>query len=330
MTTESTRNFIQNLERRYGAPKVVGRGNVLLFGQRILFAVSNSKLHRNSSYFYAVQEDFLQQDFLEAIPPDVQIYAALICGDPKTTLILPHALVSSLISNHAKNRVHVLPRNNGYFFKTSGHPAIDVTQYINAYPLLESTTQEATANAPTEEPPAVEPIEQQTEEINAHTHIQWMLIRFGRAAGHDIWVPANDRGKNFEQEAFTRLTIPELPNFGFDSITKQIISNIDVLWLEENVIYKAFEIESTTSVYSGLLRMSDLILSQPNISIDLHIVAPNRRREIVRKNILRPTFSRLRPKCSYISFDEVATKFEIVQNIPPRARIADLLEDEQF
>jgi hypothetical protein len=76
--------------------------------------------------------------------------------------------------------------------------------------------------------------------------------------------------------------------------------------------------------------MSDLVLSQPNINIDLHIAAPNRRRDIVRKNILRPTFSRLRPKCSYLSFDEVTTKFAIVQNLPRHARVAGLLEFEQF
>ena len=48
----------------------------------------------------------------------------------------------------------------------------------------------------------------------------------------------------------------------------------DVL-IEGNSIVAAFEVESTTSVYSGLLRMSDLLALQPNLSIDLFLVAPD-------------------------------------------------------
>jgi hypothetical protein len=39
---------------------------------------------------------------------------------------------------------------------------------------------------------------------------------------------------------------------------------IDVLWLNGNAIVAAFEAESTTSIYSGLLRMADLLSMQPN------------------------------------------------------------------
>lgn len=329
MTTRSTQTFIEAMERRYGSSETVGRGNVLKFGNHILFAISNSKLHA-TNYFYAVQEDFLKLDFRRPIEPNVKVYAVLICGDDRTVLVLPHALIASLVTNSAKNRIHVYPRNDGYFLKTSGHPAIDVTQYLNAYPLQE-VVQDATDEVP-EVVEAVESPEQQTEEINEHTRIQWMLIRFGKAAGHNVWVPANDRGKSFSNEPFTMLTLSDLPNFGFDPVARRIISNIDVLWIEENIIHQAFEIESTTSVYSGLLRMSDLVMSQPNVNIDLSIVAPMRRREIVRRNIMRPTFSKLRPKCSYISFDEVTSKYDMVKEIikKPTARIVDLLDGESF
>ena len=41
-------------------------------------------------------------------------------------------------------------------------------------------------------------------------------------------------------------------------------------WLKGNAVVAAFEIESTTSIYSGLLRMSDLIAMQPNLNIPLY------------------------------------------------------------
>src|SRR5437016_3047172 len=85
--------------------------------------------------------------------------------------------------------------------------------------------------------------------------------------------PINDRNLAFQQTPFTKLTLAKLPNFGFEENTRRIVQNIDVLWLRRNVICKAFEIESTTSIYSGLLRLNDLVLAQPNNQIDVCITA---------------------------------------------------------
>ena len=56
---------------------------------------------------------------------------------------------------------------------------------------------------------------------------------------------------------------------------------IDVLWLQGEAIVAAFEVEHTTTIYSGLLRMADLVSMQPNLKLDLFIVAPDERREKV-------------------------------------------------
>ena len=72
----------------------------------------------------------------------------------------------------------------------------------------------------------------------------------------------------------------------------------------------AFEIEHTTAIYSGLLRMADLLALQPNMDIRLHIVAPTDKRERVLREIRRPVFSLLErgplyDQCSYMSYDSV-------------------------
>jgi hypothetical protein len=56
------------------------------------------------------------------------------------------------------------------------------------------------------------------------------------------------------------------------------IEQIDVLWLKGRAIKRAFEVEHSTSIYSGILRMADLLALQPNMDIRLHIVAPIPRR----------------------------------------------------
>jgi hypothetical protein len=70
--------------------------------------------------------------------------------------------------------------------------------------------------------------------------------------------------------------------------------NSDVLWVKTDFvanIVRAFEVEHTTSVISGILRMADLVTILPNISIKLYIVADEQRREKVYSEIRRPAFS---------------------------------------
>jgi tRNA A37 N6-isopentenylltransferase MiaA len=97
---------------------------------------------------------------------------------------------------------------------------------------------------------------------------------------------------------------------GYDSSTLKTVEQIDVLWLKRRTIFRAFEVEHTTAVYSGLLRMADLLALQPNLNIKLHIVAPEAKREKVFQEIRRPVFAMLErgplaEVCSYLSYDDV-------------------------
>lgn len=147
----------------------------------------------------------------------------------------------------------------------------------------------------------------QSKKPTEHTEIQWLLLKLGADMGFDVWVARNDRGKQFKRKNFADL--PRLKSdlpLQFDDATNRTIELIDVLWLQGNAIVAAFEIESTTSIYSGLLRMSDLIAMQPNLNIPLYLVAPDDRREKVMTEVNRPTFCRLSPPlsevCRFISF----------------------------
>jgi len=146
-----------------------------------------------------------------------------------------------------------------------------------------------------------------TKRSTEHTEMQWLLLKLGEDMGFDVWVARNDRGKQYKGKSFSELPRikTDLP-LQFDDATNKTIELIDVLWLQGNAILAAFEIESTTSIYSGLLRMSDLIAMQPNLNIPLYLVAPDERREKVMTEVNRPTFSRLNPPlsniCRFISF----------------------------
>lgn len=149
-------------------------------------------------------------------------------------------------------------------------------------------------------------------ETTPHTELQALLLRHSDM-GFDVWVARNDRGKEWNGLKLGQLprVKPELP-LQFDEATTKTIELIDVLWLKGNAIIAAFEIESTTSIYSGLLRMADLIAMQPNLNIPLFLVAPAERRNKVFAEVNRPTFQRLSPPlvemCRYVSFENLRKK----------------------
>ena len=179
-------------------------------------------------------------------------------------------------------------------------------------------TEKGPVTIPTGEEPT-DALPDTANEVSAHTEIQWLLLKLGSEMGLDIWVAKNDRNKEINGKRFSDLprVKKELP-LTFDVATNKIIELIDVIWLQKNNILAAFEIESTTSIYSGILRMADLISMQPNINIPLYIVAPEERRQKVFSEVTRPVFSILptpmREICRYISFTSLR---EAIKQIGP-------------
>jgi len=170
-------------------------------------------------------------------------------------------------------------------------------------------TEEETVQPDTHKTVEAEPVATSTR----HTEIQYALLKLGRDMGFDLWVARNDRQKTWNGTTLGTMAglVDRLPT-QFNEATNRTIELIDVLWLKGNSIVAAFEVEATTSVYSGLLRMSDLLALQPNLSINLFLVAPDDRRDKVESELMRPTF-KLRDKplasiCGFLGFNSLTEK----------------------
>jgi hypothetical protein len=158
------------------------------------------------------------------------------------------------------------------------------------------------------------------DQASEHTRAQHLLLTLGRELGFDLWVARNDRSRQVDGEPLGALPgmLEELPTQLNDATTRTI-ELIDVLWLKGNSIEAAFEVECTTSIYSGLLRMSDLLALQPNLSIPLYLVAPDERRAKVDREIMRPTFrireNPLGQACGYLPLEELTEKVDMVRRL---------------
>jgi hypothetical protein len=166
-------------------------------------------------------------------------------------------------------------------------------------------------------------------EIRESMQVQAILADLGFSMGFKIWIPKPDRGRVLKAwTASADALLEELP-FNYETTTLKTIEAIDVIWVRNRSIVRAFEVEHTTSVYSGILRMADLLALQPNMSIKLHLVAPDSKREKVFREIRRPVFSLLEGRplsevCTFISYDSIKE----IKSLPHGKHMTDsVIED---
>jgi hypothetical protein len=310
---------VRELRGRYGRATPFGKSRLYQFGDALSCSINYSKRLRGEKYFFGLAQEVVDRRFNY---PETQLgaFVVLLCGGADKVLMLPRNLVLDAMRNVSTRKLDIFSEGDTYILQTTGHPKINVTEFLNAFP--PAKPREPLPNE-SEAPSSMD---------RAHVKIQSGLIKLGRAEGCSVWVPPNDRNLSYKGQSFASATLERLPNFGFDENTRRIVQNIDVLWLIRNVIHRAFEVESTTSIYSGLLRLNDLVLAQPNNQIALFVVAPGGRRERVFNQLIRPSFHSLARQCQFLSFEKVDDAVNRVQSLSDRRgiRVSGLLQGEQF
>lgn len=163
-----------------------------------------------------------------------------------------------------------------------------------------------------------------------------MLIKIGLASGNDVWVARNDKSNVVSGEKFADITLNDLPNIGLDPDSSKTVEYIDDVWLRGRRITSAFEVEHSTSIYSGILRLADLKVLQPNITFPLYITAPRRRKAKVFNELKRPTFSneylQMDKAVKYISYEKIrdAHRNYVEENMPVPSEIFQKISEVVF
>ena len=315
-----TENVIAKLRSRFGSSSQFGRSSIFTFGKAITCSINYSKLLRGDKFFFGIPPSMADTTtkFDETTYGD---FVLLICGSADAVIVLPRRIMLEMLVDVPTRRVDVFVEDGNYILQTTRHPKLNVTPFLNEFP--KAASKDELKNELMDEPDSVS---------RDHVRIQHSLITLGKAEGCGVWVPINDRNLAFQKQSFTDVTVGRLPNFGFDENTRRTIQNIDVLWLQGNIIRKAFEIESTTSIYSGLLRLNDLTLAQPNNQIELYIAAPERRKPRVFDQLIRPSFRSLLDGCRFISFEDIDKVSQRINTLElgSSGRVTGLIQGETF
>jgi len=142
-----------------------------------------------------------------------------------------------------------------------------------------------------------------------HLKYQYHIARMGELIGNDVWIASNDKNKIYEGESLNTISLAELPHFAGPTVLN-IAKSIDIIWFKKNTAQPIcfFEIEHSTSIYSGLLRLNDVKIDYP--IPQAFIVAHKDRRKQFENQIERRTFSysELSEVCQFMTYEE-ADKF---------------------
>jgi len=126
-----------------------------------------------------------------------------------------------------------------------------------------------------------------------HTRIQGWLRDLGKALSFSVWIASNDKSRAYADGKLGEGCLDALPEVLMNTPGADAIKLIDVLWLDTATgrVVAAFEVEHTTSIYSGIVRLLDLALGAPEQAVrGLYLVAPDAREEDVRAQVSRPAF----------------------------------------
>jgi hypothetical protein len=286
-------NFLQELKARFGDLRKIGTSKSLFVlgdGAARVY-VRYSKVHEDGSTFFGLRDDDLRQ---------LEGHNAFLCflrNDGSEPLFIPYTDFEEvfhnaqpakdgqykvqLVSNRGPIELYVSRQGR---FNVEGYVGFaTIAQSLNARPLRESRDL-------------------------SHAQVQTLLGGIGHMKGYDVYVPENNVAK-LDWSLTNPFRLRDRIPAGFEDVAP-VLSEIDVIWVARggNEIGALFEVEHSTSIYSGLLRFNDVFVAHPKVS-RFSIVSDDSRRSVFSKQLFRPTFRRS-GLAEHVAFLEYANVFD--------------------
>jgi hypothetical protein len=125
--------------------------------------------------------------------------------------------------------------------------------------------------------------------LSRHSEIIALLAKIGEARGHSIWIgqrEQRDTASGVVERVLLRDLVTKKPASlkGVKELATAL--NMDLLWLDGSEVVRAFEVECTTTMTSGLQRGSNLPAGVPKT-----MVIPEEREDDYQRKMKSPLFS---------------------------------------
>lgn len=125
--------------------------------------------------------------------------------------------------------------------------------------------------------------------LTRHSELIALLAKIGAARGHDIWIGQREQRETVSglvEQVKLRDLVTAKPTALKDVKNLRPVLDMDLLWLEGKEVVRAFEVECTTTMTSGLQRGSNLPATVPKT-----MVIPEERENDFERKMKSPLFS---------------------------------------
>jgi hypothetical protein len=282
-------DFLSELRARYGqVRKLEGSASLFEFASSIRIYVRYSKLHPMGRTFFGLRALDLRQ--LEGCTS----FLCFIVDDGSAPLFIPYSDFEEVFHDavpaaDGQYKVQLLNGNGGLELYIARQGRFGVEAY-RGFETLEASIHAEANSAPD----------------LTHSQVQTLLAGIGHIKGYEVWVPPYDCAKL--EWSLTQPFRPRLNPPAVSPKVTNIVSEIDVVWVAAGVdsIEALFEVEHSTSIYSGLLRFNDLLLTDPKLN-RFSVVSNESRRACFSRQAFRPTFQRsgLSELVSFLEYSNV-------------------------
>jgi hypothetical protein len=283
--------FLEELSRRFGSPRKlqnseslfeVGQDNVRLYFRY-------SKKHPGNRTFFGLRKVDLQ--CLEG-------HRSILCffwDDQREPLFVPFEQFEEVFAgltpaSDGQIKAQVYEQVGGTELYLANAGRFNVESYMG-WSYLEALIRPSCSTVP---------------ELS-HNQVQTLLGGIGVAKGFDIWIPPNDRARLDWTLTDRFSSTNSLPSSLL--AVRTIAEEVDVIWIDRGGGTPAalYEVEHSTPIYSGLLRLNDVHLTVPGARLRFGIVSNDVRRALFVRQLDRPTFkaSGLRELCTFFEYRNV-------------------------
>ncbi len=144
-------------------------------------------------------------------------------------------------------------------------------------------------------------------EIQNHATAQRALIELGNLLGFDTYLPPEDRGRIVNGIKLEEIAaLKEIPQFTHQRLL-DTVKHIDVIWFRDEWPIFCFEVEESTDVTKGLLRLYQI----RQLNMTPIIVGQENKRSKFQAEIEKDPFYNIKTRYKFIPYEELAKILEI-------------------
>jgi hypothetical protein len=283
--------ILETLRTRFGElDKIKGSESLFRLGQDAArIYIRYSKVHTDGGAFFGIREVDLRQ---------LEGYNSFFCflvDDGSAPLFVPYEDFEEVFRNaqtarDGQYKVQLRPGNNGLEIYVARQGRFNVEAYVGFESIARGLNSRLLREA----------------HSLTHSQVQTFLAGIGRLKQYEVYVPEGDTGK-LDWSLTERFPLRGCVPSGFEQV-RGVLSEIDVVWVARGgeAIEGLFEVEHSTTVYSGLLRFNDIHLVDPKVS-RFSIVSNDSRRGLFARQLFRPTFKKsgLADLTSFLEYSNV-------------------------